>query len=70
MSVRSRFNYAIESELAGRATQANSSSYALHSEQICFTIHSVLLEVILGGLTEMENFLQSQDNCERCKNVS
>ena len=51
----------------GRGTQVNSSSYALHSEQIRFTIHSVLIEVIFGGLTEIENFLQSQDNCERCK---
>ena len=53
-----------------RNEKVNSSSYALHSEQIRFTIHSVLLKVIFGGLTEIENFLQSQDNCERCKNVS
>ena len=54
----------------GRGTQVNSSSYALHSEQIRFTIHSVLLEVIFGGSHRNRKFLQSQDNCERCKNVS
>ena len=33
----------------GRGTQVNSSSYALHTEQIRFTIHSVLIEVTFGG---------------------
>ena len=32
-----------------RNEKVNSSSYALHSEQTRFTIHSVLLEVIFGG---------------------
>ena len=53
-----------------RNEKANSSSYALHSEQIRFTIHSVLLEVTFGGSYRNRKFLQSQDNCERCKNVS
>ena len=37
----------------------------LNKSVLLFTQY--FLKLFLGGLTKIENFLQSQDNCERCK---